>query len=375
MSRSLPWRWWHGPSGPNTATPSGAAGRGGQNRWGSEARLPRAATAEQRLEVRRRGFDDVMDEFFVALCRQESMARTGTWSAMARLVTAQTWRATWAPFNRRTATPGWREEPRASMGTKATPEPRGDEALSGWVLVRLDCIHRAEPGLGARRLNHELARAREGADTDPALRGQEREVNRPLRRQRVPARQYDPEGIRQEVPVDEIVVRDGSGRHRLHCHEDVDLAAAQAGDRCVALDDDEVKVHFRVKCLEGGESPGHERGAGCGERAEPYAAAVAGGQRSEGVLGVPYRREHSGRVLAEKQRGIRRSHAPAHPLEEPDTCLALQRAHLLAHCGGGVAEELCRSRYRAGLHDGLKSPQASDVDHITIKAYLMVVYN
>ncbi len=124
-----------------------------------------------------------------------------------------------------------------------------------------------------------------------------------------------------------------------------------------------------MQCLEGGKRAGHERGAGRRERTEPDPAAMAGGQRGEGVLGVLDRGEHAGRVLAEQQCGVCRSHPPAHPLEEPDAGLSLERAHLLAHSRGRVAQERRGSRHRTGLHDGLKGLQTTDVDHGTIKPY------
>ncbi len=124
-----------------------------------------------------------------------------------------------------------------------------------------------------------------------------------------------------------------------------------------------------MKGLEGGEGSGHERGAGRRESPEPDPAAVAGGQCGKGILGVPDRGEHAGRVLEEEAGGVRRPDPPADALEELDAGLVLERAQLLAHRRGRVAQQLRGSRYRTGLDDRLQDLQTAYVDHMIIKSH------
>ena len=150
------------------------------------------------------------------------------------------------------------------MGTKATPSPAATKPSA----VGYSSASMAYTGLNPAWVQADsMTNSQElGNELIPIQRSEakSREVDRVLRGQRMRTGQHDAEGISQQMPMHEIVVGGVTGRHRLHCDENVNGPAAQAHDTVVALKGHEVEGDIRVQGLEGGEGAGHEGGAGGG---------------------------------------------------------------------------------------------------------------
>ena len=211
------------------------------------------------------------------------------------------------------------------MGTKATPRPA---ATKPWA-VGYSSASMAYTGLNPARMQAASMTSRQcpGQELTPIHRSDARSARSTDRFAASGCARGSTtrKGSAKQVPVDEVVVRGVTGISLLHRHEDLDRSRCAASLSPRRSPRRQGPGRRRMQRLESGERAGYERGTRRREGADPDPAAMAGGQRGNGVLGVLDRGEHAGGVLAEQQCGVRRSHPPARPLEEPDTGLVLER--------------------------------------------------